>query len=94
MVFKYLQGIHIIKIQESLISVIIDIDKIRVSDKKLYNKQHNSYKHYVFFYENGNEYIPLKVTLLDVLGYYNIFKGNSKTMNFKLDDDSLEKILI
>ena len=72
----------------------IDIDKIRVSDKKLYNKQHNSYKHYVFFNENGNEYIPLKVTLLDVLGYYNIFKGNSKTMNFKLDDDSLEKILI
>ena len=26
----------------------IDIDKIRVSDKKLYNKEHNSYKYYVF----------------------------------------------
>ena len=27
----------------------IDIDKIRVSDKKLYNKEHNSYKYYVFY---------------------------------------------
>ena len=26
----------------------IDIDKIRVSDKKLYNKEHGSYKHYFF----------------------------------------------
>ena len=26
-------------------------------------------------------------------GYYNIFKGNSKTINFKLDDNSLEKII-
>ena len=33
------------------------------------------------------------VTLLDVHGYYNIFKGDSKTMNFKLDDNSLEKII-
>ena len=26
-------------------------------------------------------------------GYYNIFKGHSKTINFKLDDDSLKKII-
>ena len=26
----------------------IDADKIRVSDKKLYNKEHNSYTYYVF----------------------------------------------
>ena len=32
----------------------IDIDKIRISNKMLYNKEHNSYKHYVF-YEHGNE---------------------------------------
>ena len=69
----------------------IGIDKIRVSDK-LYNKEHGSYKHYVF-YEDGNEYIPLKITLLDVHGYYNIFKGNSKIMNFDLDDNSLEKVI-
>ena len=55
-------------------------------------KKHNSYKHYVF-YEDGNEYIPLKVTLTDVLAYYNIFKGDNKTMNFKLDNNSLEKII-
>ena len=35
----------------------------------------------------------MKITLLDVLGYYNIFEGDSKTMNFKLDDNSLEKII-
>ena len=70
----------------------IDIDKIRVFDKKIYNKEHGSYKHYVF-YEDGNEYIPLKTALLDVNSYYNIFKGNSKTMNFNLDDNSLEKII-
>ena len=45
------------------------------------------------FYEEDDEYIPLKVTLLDVPGYYNIFNGDSKTMNFKLDDDSLGKII-
>ena len=27
---------------------VLDIDKIRVSDKKLYNKDHGSYKNYVF----------------------------------------------
>ena len=28
----------------------------------------------------------------DVVGYYNDYKGNGKAMNFKLDDDSLDKI--
>ena len=36
-----------------------DINNIRVSNKKLYNKEHNSYKYYVF-YEYGDKYIPLK----------------------------------
>ena len=69
----------------------IETNEIRASNKKLYNKEHGSYKYYVF-YEDGNEYIPLKITLLDVYGYYNIFKGDSKTMNFNLDDDSLKKV--
>ena len=34
----------------------------------------------------------MKIALLEVHGYYNIFKGNSKTMNSNLDDDSLKKI--
>ena len=63
----------------------INIDKIKVSDKKLYNKNNDSYKHYVF-YKDVNEYIPLKITLLDV-------PDDGKTMNFKLDDNSLEKII-
>ena len=63
-----------------------------MSDKKLYIKEHDSYKHYVF-YEDDNKYIPLKIALLDVPDYNNIFKDDSKTINFKLDDDSLRKII-
>ena len=37
----------------------IDIGKIRVSYKKHYDKERNSYKYYVF-YENLDKYIPLK----------------------------------
>ena len=51
--------------------------------KKLYNKEHGSYKDYVF-YEDGNEYILLKITFLDILGYGSIFKGTIKTMNLIL----------
>ena len=48
----------------------IYINEIRVSGKKLYNKEHNSYKYYVF-YQHDNKYISLKIMLSDVVGYYN-----------------------
>ena len=51
----------------------IDINKIRISEKSLYSKQHNAYKYYVL-YENNNEYIPLRITLKDVVGYYDVYK--------------------
>ena len=70
----------------------IDINKIRVSNKNLYNKEHNPYKYYVF-YEHDDEYISLKIILKDVVDYYNDYKDNGKTMNFKLDDNSLDKII-
>ena len=52
------------------------------------------------FYEHDDKYIPLKIILKDLVGYYNDNKDNSKydakysakKMNFKLDDDSLDKI--
>ena len=80
----------------------IDINKMRVSDKKLYNNEHNSYKYYVFYEHDDDKYIPLKIILRDVVGYYNDYKDNSKydyknsakRMNFKLDDDSLDKFMI
>ena len=56
----------------------IDIDKTRVSDKKLCNKEHNSHKYYEF-YEHDDKYIPLKIILRDVVGY----KDNSITNDFK-----------
>ena len=52
----------------------LDIDKIRVSNKKLCNKEHNAYKYYVFYEHDEyifSEYIPLKIILKDVVGYYN-----------------------
>ena len=55
----------------------IGIDKIRLSDKRLYSKQHNSYKYYLF-YEHDNKYVPLKIILKDVVGYCNDYKDNSK----------------
>ena len=70
----------------------IDINKVRASDKKLYSKEHNSYDYYVF-YEHDEKYILLKIILRDVVGYYNDYKDNGKTMNFKLDDDSLDNII-
>ena len=70
----------------------IDTNKIRVSDKNLYNKEHNSCKHYVY-YEHNDKYIPLKVILRNAVGYYNDYKDNGKTMNFKFDDNSLDKII-
>ena len=45
----------------------IDFNKIRVFEKKLYSKKYNSYKYYGV-YEHDNEYIPLRVTLKDVVG--------------------------
>ena len=77
----------------------IDIDKIRVSESRLYNKEHNSYKYYVF-HEHDNEFIPLKTILIYVAGYYLDYKDNSKydskyntkRMNSKLDDNSVDKI--
>ena len=79
----------------------IDTNKIRVSDKKLYNKEHNSYKYYIF-YEHDDKFIPLKIILRDVVGYCNDYKDNTKydskhsakTMNFKIDDYSLDEIIV
>ena len=68
----------------------IDINKIRVPDKKLYNKEH---KNYYVFYEHDDKYILLKIILRDVVGYYNDYKDNGKTINSKFDDDSLDKII-
>ena len=78
----------------------IGFDKIRVSDKKLYSKEHNSYKYYVF-YEYDDKYIPLRIVVKEVAGCYNDYKDNGKyngkcnvrKMNFKLDDNSLDKII-
>ena len=69
----------------------IEIDKIRVSDKNLYIKKHESYKHYVLY--EDDKYISLEIILLDVQGFCNDHKDNGKTMNFKLDNGSLEEII-
>ena len=75
----------------------IDINKIRVSEKSLFNKQHNSYKYYVA-YEHNDKYIPLRIIMKDLVGYYNVYKdgddnnGGEKRMNFKINDEHSDKI--
>ena len=68
----------------------IDINKIRISEKSLYSKQHNAYKYYVL-YEHNNEYMPLRITLKDVVGYYDVY-NDDKRMNFKITDELSDKI--
>ena len=73
----------------------VDIKKIRVSEKKLYSKEHNSYKYYVF-HEHDDDYIPLRIILKDVVGKYNVYRdrdnsNSAKGMSFKIDDDLLFK---
>ena len=81
----------------------IDINKIRVSDVKLFMKVNNSYKYYIFS-EDGNKYIPLNICFSKTLtGYYNEYfdedgkygENVSKTMNFVIGDDIdlLDKIV-
>ena len=60
------------------------------SNKILYSKKYDSYKHYVF-YEHNNEHIPLKIFLSNVTDRYHSFSDNNKRMNFILDNDSLGK---
>ena len=74
----------------------IDINKIRISDGKIFSKEHNSYKYYIF-YEDDNRYFPLKIIFKDVVGYYNVLKimmlkTTLKKMNFNLDDVSQDKM--
>ena len=69
----------------------IDINKIRISEKSLYSKQHNAYKYYVL-YEHNNEYMPLRSTMKDVVGYYDVYNNDDKRMNFKINDELSDKI--
>ena len=55
----------------------IDFNKIRLPERRLYCKKYNLYKHYVL-YERDNEYIPLRVILRDVVGYYSVYGDNKK----------------
>ena len=73
----------------------IDINKIRVSKAKLFIKENNSYKHYIF-YEDSDKYIPLNICFSKTLATYCIeyddddrkYVGHvSKTMNFVISDD-------
>ena len=68
----------------------MDINKIRISEKSLYSKQHNAYQYYVL-YENNNNNLPLRITLKDVVGYYDIY-NDDKRMDFKINDDLSDKI--
>ena len=69
----------------------IDINKIRISEKSLHSKQYNAYKYYVL-YGHNNKYMPLRITMKDVVGYYDVYNGGDKRMNFKFNDELGDKI--
>ena len=66
-----------------------DINKIRISEESLYSNYHNVYKYYVL-YEYNNEYMPLRITLKDLIGYYDVYNVD-KRMNFKINDELNDK---
>ena len=68
----------------------VHINKIRISEKSLYSKQHNAYKYYAL-YEPNNEYMPLRITFKDLVGCYDVY-NDDKRMNFKINDELSEKI--
>ena len=68
----------------------IDANKIRVSEKSLYNKQHNAYKYYVL-YGHNDKYMPLRITLRNVVGYYDVYNDDKK-MDFKINNEHSGKI--
>ena len=68
----------------------IDINKIRISEESFYNKQHNAYKYYVL-YDHNNEYMRLRITLKDLVGYYDVY-NDDKRMNFKINYELNDKI--
>ena len=43
-------------------------------------------------YEYNNGYIPLRIKLRDVVGYYDGYNGNDKRMSFKINDELSDKI--
>ena len=95
----YMEGTDVFEIDE------IDIDKIRLSKKYSHKKEHESYKHYEF-YEHNDEYIPLKIILSNLIGYYNEFndtgskkthfvlKGNLEDKFYDIFDNIKEKSVI
>ena len=44
----------------------IDINKIKVSEKSIFNKQHNSYKNYVV-YEHNDKYMSLRIIMKELV---------------------------
>ena len=43
-------------------------------------------------YEHNNEYMPVRITLKDVVGYYDVYNNDDKRMNFKINDELSDKI--
>ena len=42
-------------------------------------------------YEHNNEYMPLRITLKDLVRYYDVYNVD-KRMNFKINDELSDKI--
>ena len=43
-------------------------------------------------YEHNNGYIPLRITMKDVVGYYDVYNNDDKKKNFKINEELSDKI--
>ena len=64
-------------------------NKIKISVKKLYSEKNKVYRYYIG-YDDNDDIILLVIRLLQMIGYYKIFKNN-KVMDFRCDDENLLK---
>ena len=67
----------------------IDIDKIRVSEKYPYRKN-GKYRNLIF-YETEDNYVPLKIVLRDIEGYYGEYK-DINSMNFMIVNELYNRL--
>ena len=68
----------------------IDVNKIKVSQNKLYDKESKSYKYYIG-YDDNDVIRSILTELPQMIGYYDHFKTGSKGLTFKIFDKKLFK---
>ena len=68
----------------------IDLNKIKTSKKKPYNKKYNTFRYYIGYCDN-NEIIPLIIELPQIVDYCNTHDDGNKAMSLVCNDKLSKK---